>query len=95
MSGHPSGARLADLRPGAIVLVDGCASAQFSASRALTLRLVSVSDRPTYQGWVWVTGYVLDSRGDATAKREVFVRTAGLHLQRPAPVLARRGTARV
>ncbi|MEV4770561.1 hypothetical protein [Micromonospora humida] len=69
-------------RPGDLLIVDRAASVQFTGERALRLRVVSVSDRPTYDGWVWLTGYVLDRRGEATAKREVFVRLAGL---RPAP----------
>ncbi|MGV9979979.1 hypothetical protein ACWDUH_20110 [Micromonospora wenchangensis] len=65
-------------RPGDLLIVDRAASVQFTGERALRLRVVSVSDRHTYDGWVWLTGYVLDRRGEATAKREVFVRLAGL-----------------
>ncbi|SCG53052.1 hypothetical protein GA0070619_2853 [Micromonospora zamorensis] len=71
--------------PGDLLVIDGGASVQFAGDRALTLRVVSVCDRPTYQGWVWLTGYVLNRRGNATAKREVYVQLAGL---RPAPALA-------
>ncbi|MGA4728017.1 hypothetical protein ACPB67_11400 [Micromonospora taraxaci] len=77
MTAHPS--------PGDLLVIDGRASAQFSGDRALTFRVVQVCDRPTYEGWVWLTGYVLNRRGDATAKREVFVQLAGLRI---APVLA-------
>ncbi|MCX5065298.1 hypothetical protein OOJ91_05330 [Micromonospora lupini] len=70
VTGHPS--------PGDLLVVDGHASVQFAGDRALTFRVVSVSDQPTYQGWIWLTGYVIDRRGEATAKREVFVRVAGL-----------------
>ncbi|MEU4569498.1 hypothetical protein [Micromonospora sp. NPDC023956] len=67
-------------RPGDLVRVDGCASVQFGGDRALTLRLVAVHlDRPTFDGWIWLTGYVLDAAGLATAKRELFVQCAGLH----------------
>ncbi|WP_434739889.1 hypothetical protein [Micromonospora sp. SH-82] len=68
--------------PGDLLIVDERASVQFAGARALTFRVVSVSDRPTYHGWVWMTGYVIGRRGDATVKREIFVRLAGL---RPAP----------
>ncbi|MFF5054881.1 hypothetical protein ACFY1S_17045 [Micromonospora sp. NPDC000663] len=64
--------------PGDLLVIDGRASVQFAGDRALTFRVVCVSDQPTYQGWVWLTGYVLNRRGDATAKREVFVQLAGL-----------------
>ncbi|MEU7980849.1 hypothetical protein AB0B63_20230 [Micromonospora sp. NPDC049081] len=65
-------------RPGDLLVVDRAASVQFAGERALRLRVVSVCDRPTYDGWIWLTGYVLDRRGEATAKREVFVQLAGL-----------------
>lgn len=71
--------------PGDLLVIDGRASVQFSRDRALTLRVVSVSDQPTYQGWAWLTGYVVDRRGDATAKRQIFVQLAGL---RPAVPVA-------
>ncbi|MEU8156320.1 hypothetical protein AB0B94_21905 [Micromonospora sp. NPDC048986] len=61
-----------------LLVIDGRASVQFAGDRALTLRVVSVCDQPTYQGWVWLSGYVLNSRGDATTKREVYVQLAGL-----------------
>jgi hypothetical protein len=64
--------------PGDLIVIDGRASVQFAGERALTFRVVSVSTQPTYEGWVWLTGYVLDRRGDATARREIFVQLAGL-----------------
>ncbi|MBM0256307.1 hypothetical protein [Micromonospora sp. 4G55] len=69
--------------PGDLLIIDSRASVQFAGDRALTLRVVSVSDQPTYHGWIWLTGYVLNRRGEATAKREVYVQFGGL---RPAPV---------
>ncbi|NBE80282.1 hypothetical protein GVV04_04605 [Micromonospora sp. NEAU-HG-1] len=69
--------------------IDACASVQFAGDRALTFRLVSVSDQPTYHGWIWLTGYVLGPSSEATARREVYARTAGLHVQRPAPAVVR------
>ncbi|MGC4878372.1 hypothetical protein ACLQ26_19200 [Micromonospora sp. DT43] len=71
--------------PSDLLVIDGHASVQFAGDRAMTFRVASVSDQPTYQGWVWLTGYVLNRRGDATAKREIFVQLAGL---RPSPVPA-------
>ncbi|MEV4711549.1 hypothetical protein [Micromonospora sp. NPDC049374] len=64
--------------PGDLLRVDGRASVQFAGGRALTLRVVSTSDRHAYDGWIWLTGYVIDRRGNATAKRELYVRLAGL-----------------
>ncbi|GIJ23050.1 hypothetical protein [Micromonospora lutea] len=64
--------------PGDLLRIDGRASVQFAGGRALTLRVVSVSDRHAYDGWIWLTGYVIDRRGDATAKREIYVQLAGI-----------------
>nr|WP_229688503.1 hypothetical protein [Micromonospora yangpuensis] len=35
-------------------------------------------DLITYHGWVWLDGYELDATGDATRRREIFVRRDGL-----------------
>ena len=43
-----------------------------------------MDDRPTYHGWVWLTGYVLNDRGDAVDKREIFVQQAGTTVLRAA-----------
>ncbi|MGC5333253.1 hypothetical protein [Micromonospora sp. DT62] len=64
--------------PGDLLAVDGRASVQFAGDRALTFRVVSVCDQPTYAGWIWLTGYVLNRRGEATDKREIYVQLAGL-----------------
>ncbi|MER5456500.1 hypothetical protein ABT008_17090 [Micromonospora sp. NPDC002389] len=64
--------------PGDLVRIDGRASVQFAGGRALTLRVVSTSDRQAYDGWIWLTGYVIDRHGTAIAKREIYVQLAGL-----------------
>lgn len=87
---------------GDLVLIDGRSSVQFGGDRALWLRVTSVCDKPTYHGWVWLTGYSIDrASGKALARREVFVQIAGLQIQRRttesapprnvAPVMRRRG----
>ncbi|MEV5211650.1 hypothetical protein AB0K35_29660 [Micromonospora sp. NPDC053740] len=87
---------------GDLVLIDGRASVQFGGDRTLWLRVTSICDKPTYHGWVWLTGYSIDpASGKALARREVFVQIAGLQI-RPrttdsapprnvAPVMRRRG----
>jgi hypothetical protein len=65
-------------RPGDVLLIDERASVQFAGDRALVLRVISVSDYPTYYGWCWLTGYVLDADGQAVDRRHVFVQFAGL-----------------
>ncbi|RGC68229.1 hypothetical protein C5N14_15025 [Micromonospora sp. MW-13] len=88
--------------PGDLVLIDGRASVQFGSDRALWLRVTSVCDKPTYHGWVWLTGYSINPvSGKALARREVFAQIAGLQIQRRttdnapprnvAPVMRRRG----
>jgi hypothetical protein len=41
------------------------ASAQFASTRAITFRITKVDQRPTYRGWIWLTGYQLDRHGNA------------------------------
>lgn len=82
---HLPAASPAQLRPGTVLRLDGCASVQFGGDRAMAFRLVSVSDLPAYPGWCWLAGYQLDGRGDAMVRREVYVQRGGLHVQRPAP----------
>ncbi|WP_433126954.1 hypothetical protein ACQPWW_29205 [Micromonospora sp. CA-240977] len=76
---------MTEWKPGDLLLIDEACSVQFAGERALRLRLVSVDPRPTYHGWVWLTGYVLDGKGLAVDKREVFVRQAGVRLLPAAP----------
>lgn len=71
---------------GDLLHVDRQASPQFGGDRALFFRVTAVDEKPTYTGWVWLTGYVLDDKGEATARREIFVRHDGLRLiSRSAP----------
>ena len=73
-------------RAGDVVRVDGAASVQFAGPRAWWIQVTSVSQKPTYHGWCWLTGYALDqTTGEAVEKREIFVQVEGL---RPVPVRA-------
>ncbi|MGV9210258.1 hypothetical protein ACTFTM_00165 [Micromonospora sp. RB23] len=90
--------RLAVVKPGDVVQVAAACSPQFTGNRALMLRIVSVGETDPYHDWIWITGYVLDARGNATAKREVYVMKAGLVVQgrtAPAGVQPRRSRSRV
>ncbi|MFY1687334.1 hypothetical protein [Plantactinospora sp. WMMB782] len=66
--------------PGEVIGVGAAASTQFGGNRKLVLRVITIDSRPTYYGWCWVVGYVLDRAGEAVEKRELFVRVAGLAL---------------
>ncbi|WP_320065885.1 hypothetical protein [Micromonospora sp. RTGN7] len=63
-------------RSGDVLHLTRAASVQFV--KPVVLRVIRVHDWPTYDGWTWVDGYVLDRRGDAIARRSLFVMSAGL-----------------
>jgi len=65
-------------RPGDVLHVGGAASVQFQGERAITLRVIRVDPRMTYDGWLWIDGYVLGASGDAIERRVIFVRRDGL-----------------
>ncbi|AEV89166.1 hypothetical protein ACWT_8159 [Actinoplanes sp. SE50] len=77
------------LRPGDVVHVGAEASVQFSGERALTFRIIRVDPRVTYDGWIWLDGYVVGPAGNALQRRRIFVRQDGLRAIRvnrvPAP----------
>lgn len=68
------------------MFVGPACSVQFTGDRALLMRLVSLGEVDPYNGWTWLTGYVLDARGLAREKRELYVMKAGLRVA-PAPVV--------
>jgi hypothetical protein len=74
-----------DPKPGEVFRVGGRASVQFGGDRALVFRVAKVSDAPTYHGWVWLVGYVLDDEGQAVERREIFVQPSGLRRLTPRP----------
>ncbi|MFV2021585.1 hypothetical protein [Micromonospora sp. LOL_023] len=71
--------RTPEPNPGDVLVVGGEASVQFAGERRLRFRVISVDQKPTYEGWVWVTGYVIDKLGDAAERREIFVQRRGLY----------------
>ena len=64
---------------GQILRVGADASIQFQGSRALTFQVIQVDKRSTYDGWLWMEGFVLDARGRPVERRTIFVRRDGLH----------------
>ncbi|WP_344132896.1 hypothetical protein [Luedemannella flava] len=73
-----------ELRAGDVVRVDGDASVQFADGRGFALRLTSVEPRDRLSRWCWISGYVLNKRGDAVDRRTIYVQWAGLRRVRPA-----------
>ncbi|MET7376458.1 hypothetical protein [Micromonospora arida] len=83
------------LNSGDVVLIGSACSVQFSGERALRLRLASVGTVDPYDGWLWLTGYVLDAKGRATDKREVYVQRAGIVVEQRRPGSPQAGWSRV
>jgi hypothetical protein len=75
------------LRPGDVVQVGPEASVQFSGDRGLLFRIIKVDPRVTYDGWLWLDGYVIGPAGNAMQRRRIFVRRDGLRA-----VILNRGT---
>ncbi|MEH1098202.1 hypothetical protein [Micromonospora sp. CPCC 205561] len=69
-------------RAGDLLHVTREASVQFI--NPIFFRVIRVLDWVTYDGWIWLDGYQLDARGDAVARRSIFVQSAGLTA--PVPV---------
>ncbi|MBB2944704.1 hypothetical protein FB565_004437 [Actinoplanes lutulentus] len=65
-----------------MLYVGGAASVQFAGARSLTFRVIRVDPRITYDGWLWIDGYVLGPSGDATERRVIFVKRDGLRKMR-------------
>jgi hypothetical protein len=63
---------------GDVLHVSGAASVQFAGNRSLMFRVIRVDPRITYDGWLWIDGYVLGPTGDATERRVIFVKKDGL-----------------
>ncbi|MFF0316517.1 hypothetical protein ACFYPH_18035 [Micromonospora sp. NPDC005252] len=74
---------MARMKAGDLLILGREASGQFI--RPIRFRVIRVLDWITYDGWVWLDGYQLDDRGDAVARRSIFVMEEGLR-SAPAPV---------
>ncbi|BCL13527.1 hypothetical protein [Micromonospora sagamiensis] len=80
------------LRAGDLVEVTRAASVQFV--HPFLFRVIRVLDWVTYDGWVWLDGYQLDRKGDAVARRSIFVQPAGLRVRRSVPAPTPRRSTR-
>ncbi|MFY1681417.1 hypothetical protein ACN265_07810 [Micromonospora sp. WMMD730] len=73
-----------ELRAGVLVQVTRKASPQFV--RPILFRLIRVrTEWITYDGWAWLDGYQIDARGDAVARRSIYVQPGELLPPEPAP----------
>lgn len=70
-------------RSGNVLHVTRAASVQFG--EPILFRVIRIHDWPTYDGWCWLDGYELDSKGDAVVRRSIFVQPAGLRPARSLP----------
>ncbi|RGC67876.1 hypothetical protein C5N14_15445 [Micromonospora sp. MW-13] len=74
-----------DFWAGALLHVTRAASPQFA--RPIFFRLIRVhADWITYDGWIWLDGYQFNAKGDAAARRSIFVQKAGLQVLAPTAV---------
>ncbi|MBW4704433.1 MULTISPECIES: hypothetical protein [unclassified Micromonospora] len=72
---------------GDLIQVTRAASVQFV--KPIRCRVIRMLDWITYDGWCWLDVYQLDDKGDAVARRSIFVQPAGLVVHRrtaPVPV---------
>ncbi|MFV2009338.1 MULTISPECIES: hypothetical protein [unclassified Micromonospora] len=65
--------------PGDVLLIGREASVQFADDRGIRFRVIAVDRKWTYDGWIWLTGYVMDRHGNAIDRREIFVQRHGLY----------------
>ncbi|MFG3301457.1 hypothetical protein [Micromonospora chersina] len=63
-------------RSGDLLYVTQSASVQFI--NPIFFRVIRVLGWRTYDGWLWLEGYQLNIKGDAVARRAIFVQQAGL-----------------
>jgi hypothetical protein len=71
-------------RAGEVYQVGRAASVQFAVN-PIIFRIIRTHDWDTYEGWVWLDGYELNSVGDAVERRSIFVQIAGMRRLSPQP----------
>lgn len=65
------------IRAGEVYRVGREASVQFGP-RPILFRVIREHQWDTYDGWVWLDGYELNTAGDAVTRRSIFVQRGGL-----------------
>ncbi|GAB3068474.1 hypothetical protein GCM10027186_21880 [Micromonospora schwarzwaldensis] len=70
------------MKVGDLLHLTRAASPQFT--RPIFFRLIKIrAELHTYDGWVWLEGYQLDAKGEAIARRELFVLQSGVRRLTP------------
>ncbi|MGC5286676.1 hypothetical protein [Micromonospora sp. DT231] len=59
------------MKAGDLLRLDRAASVQFMIP--ITVRVIRKLDWITYDGWCWIDCYQLDDKGDAIARRSLFL----------------------
>ncbi|RLP99426.1 hypothetical protein [Micromonospora sp. CV4] len=81
------------MRSGDLLRLTRAAGPQYV--RPIVVRVIRVLAWQTYHGWLWIDAYELDPKGDAVARRSLYVLVEGVHrLATPAPPTATRPPAR-
>ncbi|MET8310411.1 hypothetical protein [Micromonospora sp. NPDC005173] len=81
------------MRSGDLLRLTRAASPQYV--RPIVVRVIRVLDWPTYHGWLWIDAYELNSKGDAVARRSLYVLVEGVHwMAVPTPPATTRRPAR-
>ncbi|MDG4758009.1 hypothetical protein [Micromonospora sp. WMMD710] len=85
----PAGASAREVRSGDLLHLTRAASPQFV--RPITVWVIrALSDRHTYDGWLWIDAYQLGRNGDAVARRELYLMPAGARWLTAVPAPVRR-----
>ncbi|MFG1678393.1 hypothetical protein [Micromonospora sp. NPDC049282] len=73
------------IKGGDVLQLTRSASVQFV--RPIIVHVIrEIIDRHCYDGWTWIEAYELNAKGEAAAKRELFVQPDGLRwLPAPTP----------
>ncbi|MEU8262806.1 hypothetical protein AB0C02_19530 [Micromonospora sp. NPDC048999] len=70
------------MKTGDVLHLTRAASPQFTQS--IFLRVIRTrTDFHTYDGWTWLDGYQLNQKGEAVARRELYVLKEGVQLVCP------------
>ncbi|MDT4989031.1 MAG: hypothetical protein QOI74_3125 [Micromonosporaceae bacterium] len=75
-------------RAGDVLRVTRAASVQFL--EPILFRVIRIHDWQTYDGWIWLDGYQLNTVGDAVERRSIFVQLGGLQMANVAPGVRQR-----